>query len=63
MALVTISKWTEGVPEITRTAGGRISIFFNGSAVAISLSEEEAVQLVERVADFLGGVQAVEAAE
>jgi len=67
MALVSVSKFTDGSgPEIARMSSGWISIMYGpGAVVHISLSDAEAVDLVERLADFLGMrvPSALEAAE
>lgn len=56
MALVSVSKFTSGTgPEIARMPSGNISIMYSpGAEVHITMSREEAIDLVERLADFLG---------
>ena len=62
MAYVSVSEVCNDTPTIKRMDNGWVSIMYPSAKIHIALSPDEAVELTERLADFLGGVRAVEVA-
>lgn len=62
MAYVSVSEICNDAPTIKQMDNGWVSIMYPSAKIHIALSHDEATQLVERLADFLGGVRAVEVA-
>lgn len=61
MALVTVSRFTDGAPEISLGQSGYISVWYTGG-VSISLTKEEAQQLIDSLTALLAETPAEEVA-